>query len=163
MKYARRSFTHNYIEAFSWQEDTRQFLDKVITERPLLNVCSGPNDDFGDCRVDAYVRPVGRGVMADWIALPFKSDSFAAVFADPPWNKLYMKPMSFFCKEALRVAPIAYVMSPWLWVGHHARRSAIWVREFPGVNIPILIVKYERSNKKQCLLQYGEDDISVSA
>ena len=73
-----------------------------------------------------------------------------------------MKQCAMFCKEALRVAPIAYVMSPWLWVNRMARRSQIWVREFPGVNVPILIVRYERKNKDQLALALGEDEYGTA-
>lgn len=138
-----------YVPAFSWHKHIGHFMADIIKEAPLLHVCSGPNSDFGDVRVDRYVHPVAPGVIADWTALPFQQDSFAAVFADPPWNLGYMKACADFCKEALRIAPVAYVMSPWLWVHKAARRSSIWVREFPGVNIPILIVRYERRDMDQ--------------
>jgi hypothetical protein len=134
-----------YVEAFSWHGAIDEFLQTIITETPLLHVCSGPVSDFGDVRLDRYVRPIPPGVIGDWTALPFASDSFAAVFADPPWSMGYMKPCADFCKEALRVAPVAYVMSPWLWCNRNARRSKIWIREFPGVNAPINIVRYERT------------------
>jgi len=134
-----------YVTAFSWHKTIREFLDEVVKETPLLNVCSGPVDDYGDVRVDRYVSPIPPGAIGDWTRLPFASDSFGAVFADPPWNLAYMKPCAQFCKEALRVAPVAYVMSPWLWVNRNAQRTNIWVREFPGVNIPILLVRYERA------------------
>lgn len=133
-----------YVKAFSWGESTERFLQDVVAERPLLHVCSGPVSDLGDVRVDRYVRPIPPGVIADWTALPFGSDTFKAVFADPPWNMAYMKACADFCKEALRVAPVAYVMSPWLWCNKMARRTNIWVREFPGVNVPVNIVRYER-------------------
>jgi hypothetical protein len=134
-----------YVPAFSWRKSIREFLESVVTERPLLNVCSGPVDDFGDMRVDKFVQPIAPGVMADWLSLPFPENSFGAVFSDPPWNLGYMKASADFCKEALRVAPVAYVMSPWLWVNRNARRTNVWVREFPGVNTPILLVRYERA------------------
>jgi hypothetical protein len=110
-------------------------------------VCSGPVSDFGDIRVDRYIHPLPPGVIADWTALPFGNNSFAAVFGDPPWNMAHMKSCADFCKEALRVAPVAYVMSPWLWVKENILRSSIWVREFPGINVPILIVRYERHHR----------------
>lgn len=144
MKHAEKRQVMKYVPAFSWHKSTRAFLAEVITENPVLNVCSGPTDDFGDMRVDKHVKPIPPGVIADWTSLPFAADSFGAVFADPPWNLSQMKSCADFCKEALRVAPVAYVMSPWLWVNRDAKRTAIWVREFPGVNIPILLVRYER-------------------
>jgi hypothetical protein len=136
-----------YVPAWSWHESTEAFLRKIITERPLLHVCSGPTSDFGDMRVDMHCQPVPPGIIADWLELPFANDSYAAVFADPPWDMGYMKPCADFCKEALRIAPVAYVMSPWYWC-HKGVRREIWVRDFPGIHHPILIVRYER--EQQC-------------
>ena len=161
MEHKLSKMSSRYVAAFSWHRHIRIFLDSVITETPLLHVCAGPVSKLGDIRVDRYVHPVPPGVIADWTALPFASDSFGAIFADPPWGMSYMEKCAEFCKEALRVAPIAYVMSPWLWVNRMARRSHIWVREFPGVNVPILIVRYERKNKDQLILALGEDDYNA--
>lgn len=140
-----------YIEAFSWHEDIDAFIRDVINERPLLHVCSGPTSDFGEVRMDRYVIPQLPGVVADWIALPFADDAFEAVFADPPWNIGYMQQCALFCQDALRVAPVVYVMSPWLWVEARADRK-LWVREFPGITQPILLARYERKNRNQLSL-----------
>jgi len=144
MKHAEKRMAGKYVNAFSWHGSIREFIEQIVTEQPILHVCSGPRDDFGDVRVDRYVAPIPPGVIADWTELPFASDSFGAVFADPPWNLAQMKSCADFCKEALRIAPVCYLMAPWLWVNSSAKRSKIWVREFPGVNNPILIVRYER-------------------
>lgn len=133
-----------YVQAFSWHGGIDHFLRTIITETPLLHVCSGPKSDFGDVRCDRYVMPQAPGVMADWIALPFAANSFAAVFADPPWNLGQMKNCANFCEDAIRIAPIIYLMSPWLWVRRGVERTKIWVREMPGINVPILIVRYQR-------------------
>ena len=133
-----------YVEAFSWNDAMEVFLETIITERPMLHVCSGPVSEFGDVRVDRHVIPTQPGVVANWEELPFATNSFSSVFADPPWNIGYMEQCANFCKDALRVAPIVYVMSPWLWVHRSCRRSKIWIREFPGINQPIIIAKYER-------------------
>src|SRR5216683_255279 len=90
-----------YVPAFSWHKSIRLFLDEHVVERPLLNVCSGPYSDYGDMRVDRFVKPIPPGAVADWTALPFPDDSFAAVFADPPWNLSQTKSCADFCKEAL--------------------------------------------------------------
>lgn len=148
MEHAEKRQAGRYVPAFSWHKSIRAFLEEVVTEKPLLNVCSGPVDDFGDMRVDGYVKPIPPGVISDWTSLPFERDSYGAVFADPPWNLSQMKSCADFCKEALRVAPVCYLMSPWLWVNRNAKRTAIWVREFPGVNVPILLVRYERQDKE---------------
>jgi hypothetical protein len=152
MEHKQPRMAGKYVPAFSWHKRIGDFVREIVEEVPLLHVCSGPDSDFGEVRVDRHVLPIPPATMADWTALPFRDDSFAAVFADPPWNMGHMKPCADFCKEALRVAPVAYVMSPWLWVERSARRSKIWVREFPGINVPILIVRYERWNKAQMSL-----------
>ncbi len=148
MEHKLKSMTGRYVPAFSWHRSIEKFLEHVITESPLLHVCSGPHSRFGDVRADRHVMPHAPGVKADWLNLPFRDDSFAAVFGDPPWGLGYMKDCGDFCKEALRVANVAYVMSPWLWVNRAARRTQIWVREFPGINNPILIVRYERKGRQ---------------
>lgn len=144
----KRHSAGRYVEAFSWSNEQEDFLRSVIIEAPLLHVCSGPVSDFGDVRVDRYVTPAGGGVIADWKFLPFCSGSFAAVFADPPWNIGQMQECSQFCDEATRIAPVVYVMAPWLWVKVGVKRGRIWVREFPGVNIPVLLVRYERDQMR---------------
>ncbi len=149
MEHKQPKMSGKYVRAFSWHKHIGNFVREIIKESPLLHVCSGPESDFGDIRVDRFVCPRSPGVIADWTNLPFRDESFAAVFADPPWNIGQMKSCANFCKEALRIAPIAYVMAPWLWIERTARRKEIWVREFPGINIPVLIVKYERKNKDQ--------------
>lgn len=149
MEHRQPKMAGRYVRAFSWHDRIERFLESIVKEKPLLHVCSGPVSDFGDVRVDRHVLPLPPGVIADWTSLPFKDNSFDGVFADPPWNMAYMKHCADFCKEALRVAPVAYVMSPWLWVNSSAKRTDIWVREFPGVNVPILVVRYERVNKDQ--------------
>lgn len=144
-KEPKRKMAGRYVEAFSWHDSIDNFVRSIIAETPLLHVCSGPVSDLGDVKVDRYVTPLSNGVIADWTSLPFAPNSFGAVFADPPWNLGYMKACSEFCVEALRIAPVAYVMSPWLWVSSGAIRSKIWVRDFPGINYPILIVRYTRT------------------
>jgi hypothetical protein len=149
MRHREPKMAGRYVEAFSWHRGIEFFVSEKVTERPLLTVCSGPVSDLGDVRVDRYVAPRPPGVMADWAALPFKHDAFGSVFADPPWNLGQMKTCADFCREALRVAPVLWLMAPWLWVHRDVRRGPIYVREFPGVNVPILIVRYERRNSAQ--------------
>jgi len=132
-----------YIEAFTWTTTIDRFVREIITERPLLNVCSG-RELFGDINVDLY-EP--SDVKADWLKLPFKADTFAAVFADPPWNGGYKKASADFVKEALRIAPIVYVMSPWIYGSKSASLTRVWVRQLPGVNNAIVIARYERTKE----------------
>jgi len=128
-----------YIETFSWTGTIQGFLDSVVTERPLLNVCAG-RTPWGDVTMDRYEPALVRG---DWTVLPFATDSFGAVFADPPWDASYKAPVAIFMREALRVAPVAYLMAPWLYGAAWAHLTATWVRQMPGVNTPILLSRYE--------------------
>jgi hypothetical protein len=87
-------------------------------------------------------------VKADWRDLPFSDDSYGAVFADPPWNSGYKADVALFVREAMRVAPVAYLMAPWLYGGAAAPLSRVWVRQMPGVHAPVLLTRYERPGKQ---------------
>jgi len=128
-----------YVEAFSWTGTIQRFLDEVVTERPLLNVCSG-STPRGDVTMDYYEPADVRG---SWASLPFSGGSFAAVFADPPWNGGYKADVAAFVREALRVAPVAYLMAPWIYGGKIAKLTRCWVRQLPGVNNAVVLTRYE--------------------
>lgn len=136
-----------YVEAFSWTDSIDRFVRWHVTERPLLHVCSG-RSSFGDVTCDLY-EPAD--VNADWRELPFEDDSFGAVFADPPWNSGYKEHVRDFIREAMRVAPVAYLMAPWLYGGQRAPLSRVWVRQLPGVHTPILLSRYERNGVQLAL------------
>jgi hypothetical protein len=129
-----------YVEAFSWGGSVDLFLAVYVTERPVLHVCSG-RSAWGDTTVDLY-EPAD--VRATWTDLPFPDDSYRAVFADPPWNSGYKGDVAAFMREAMRIAPVAYLMAPWLYGGALAPLSRVWVRQMPGVHAPVLLTRYER-------------------
>jgi hypothetical protein len=129
-----------YVEAFSWPNPVELFLDAYIPERPLLHVCSG-RSTWGDATCDLY-EPADMN--ASWTDLPFAEDEFKAVFADPPWNSGYKADVARFIREALRVAPVAYLMAPWLYGGKRAQLTRVWYRHMPGIHTPVLISRYER-------------------
>ena len=77
-RYALRGLLTRYIEAFHWPDYIEDVVSSCVTEAPLLNVCSGESE-FGDVRVDRYhFKTATMKASAD--ALPFRSESFAAVF-----------------------------------------------------------------------------------
>ena len=129
-----------YIEAFSWTDSIDKFVREMVIERPILNVCSG-RVDFGDIKADLY-EP--SDVRTDMVALPFADNSFGCVFCDPPWDASMKRKIASFCAEALRVAPVLYLMSPWHWGSSKRRIEKIWLREYPGITNAILIIKYVR-------------------
>ena|SRR6266571_2983749 len=129
-----------YVPAFTWTKSIDRFLVEKITETPLLNVCSG-RSRWGAITLDRY-EPAD--VRAAWLALPFAANSFAAVFADPPWDAPYKKEVATFIREALRVAPVAYLMAPWIYGAAWAPLTEIWCRQMPGINTPVLLTRYER-------------------
>ena len=132
-----------YREAFSWTDSIDAFVQHVVTERPLLNVCAG-RTTWGDVTLDLY-EPAD--VHGDWTELPFERDAFGAVFADPPWDSGHKVEVATYMREALRVAPVAYLMAPWLYCSAWAKITRVWFREFPGVHAPILLTRYERSRQ----------------
>jgi len=137
-----------YIKAFSWPKDIERFLKESIRERPLLNVCCGESL-FGDVRMDKYndyslFAP--PDVIGDMEELPFENDSFGAVFSDPPWYANYKQKSANFIKDALRVAPVVYLMSPWIYGSSNAKLTDCWVRQHPGINNAIVLARYERAD-----------------
>jgi hypothetical protein len=135
-----------YIQAFSWTGTIQRFLDTAVPERPLLNVCAGKTP-WGDVQTDRY-EP--SDVTSDWTALPFANNSFAAIFADPPRNGGYKAACAQFMREALRVAPVAYLMAPWIYGSKKASLTHTWVRQFPGINNAILLTRYVRKEPPPC-------------
>ena len=130
-----------YIEAFSWSGPMELWLvETYIPERPVLHVCAG-RSDWGDTSVDLY-EPAD--IRADWCSIPVDDDSYGAVFADPPWNSGYKADAANFVKEALRIAPVAYLMSPWLYGGAAAPLTRVWVRQMPGIHAPVIVSRYVR-------------------
>lgn len=132
-----------YREAFTWTRSIDEFVQWHVNEAPLLHVCSGASD-WGDTTMDKY-EPAD--VAGDWTHLPFERDQFGAVFADPPWNSGYKADVALFVREALRVAPVAYLMAPWLYCAAWCDLTRVWYREFPGAHTPILLSRYERSRQ----------------
>lgn len=134
-----------YIEGFSWpdtaQSPIQSFLESIVKEKPLLNVCSG-RSPWGDVKVDKF--ELSADLHQDWTALDFPADSFGAVFADPPWDAAYKRQCSLFIHRALRIAPVLYLMSPWCYGGADAQLTNVWFRQMPGVNSWIAIARYER-------------------
>lgn len=136
-----------YREAFHWTNSIDHFIQWEIKETPLLHVCSG-RSRFGDTTLDLH-EPAD--IQADWTNLPLPDDSYAAVFADPPWDSGHKMEASAFMKEALRIAPIAYLMSPWIYCAEWAPITKLWWREYPGIHNPILLVRYQRPQQLRLL------------
>jgi len=114
-----------------------------IQERPLLHACCN-EDHFGDVNID--IRPE---VKPDYVCdvtkeLPFKNDEFSAAFMDCSWKENWRWDCARAIKQLLRVAPIVYVISPWLYGARTCYPETIEVSWRPGINHPILFVKYIR-------------------
>lgn len=120
-------------------------IEHRITEKPLLHVCCN-RDHFADVNVDVDPE-MNPDVVADVLeGLPFDDDSFAAAFADFPWINAWRFNSAKAIKEMLRVAPIVYTISPWLLGARYCRPESIKVSWRPGINHPILFVKYVRND-----------------
>lgn len=122
-------------------------IEHLIKERPLLHACCA-DDHFADVNID--IRPE---VKPDFVCdvtkkLPFKENEFAAAFADVPWVVSWRWNVARAIKQLLKVAPIVYIISPWLYGAKTCYPETINVSWRPGINHPILFVKYiKRKNK----------------
>ena len=121
-------------------------IEHTISERPLLHIgCN--KDHFGTLNIDADPQHK-PDLVCDFLTdhkLFFRDDEFAACFWDFPWVGNWKQNSSFAIKAMLRVAPVAYVMSPWLYGASWCKPTDIKVSWRPGVNKPILFVRYERN------------------
>jgi len=118
-------------------------IEHQITERPLLH-CFCAEDHFGTVNVDIR-KEVNPDVIADVTKeLPFKDDEFPAAFADLPWIEKFRWDAARAIKQMLRVASIVYIISPWLYGAKTCYPETINVSWRPGINHPILFVKYVR-------------------
>lgn len=77
--------------------------------------------------------------------LPFKTDSFAATFMDPPWGLEAMRGLSRAFHEGIRVAPVLYIYSPIVWGTSKAKMTDAWIRCLAGLNSPVLLARYARN------------------
>lgn len=118
-------------------------IEHTIKENPLLHCCCG-EDRFGTVNVD--IRPeVNPDFVCDVTKeLPFKDDEFAAAFADFPWITAWKWNAARAIKQMLRVAPVVYTICPWLYGAKTCYPEFINVSWRPGINAPILFVKYVR-------------------
>lgn len=126
-------------------------IEYSILERPLLHVCCAEdrwnnNPQGGITRLD--IRPEMKpDIVADITKKvgELKDNSFAACFGDFPWVESWRFNAARAINEMLRIAPIAYTISPWLLGSSKAEITRLEVSQRPGINHPILFVRYERA------------------
>jgi len=121
-------------------------IEYTIPERPLLHACCN-QDHFGDVNID-YDPKMKPDVVADVTKkLPFKEEEFEAGFMDTPWENKWKWNLGKAIKEMLRVCKVVYVICPWVygWRGCKPTRCDYSWR--PGINSPILFIKYEKTEK----------------
>lgn len=119
--------------------------------RPLIHLCCN-NDHFGDFNVDAD-EAVNPDLVADVLAEDFPEQyravatwtRFASAFADTPWVESWRWNIKPLVRNMLKIADAAYVISPWLYGWKGVRPVFVHVSWRPGINHPILFVKYVRT------------------
>lgn len=128
-------------------------IEYTIKETPLLHACCAKNQLCslginGDTRID--IRPeVKPNVVCDITKnIPFPNNSFAAAFADFPWTATWKHEVASAMKELLRVAPIVYTISPWIYGASSCYPEKILVQWMPGVQQALLFTKYIRKEGK---------------
>ncbi len=120
-------------------------IEYGIPERPLLHCCCN-KDTFGDVRLD-FDAENNPDIVADITkTLDLENDSFAAAFADFPWVKSWQGKVKPAIRNMLKLAPVAYVICPWLYGWKGLKIASVHVSWRPGINHPILFVKYVRSD-----------------
>ena len=105
-----------------------------------MNVCSG-RTKWGNIRVDLLEA---ADIRQDWSNLSFPNDSFGAVFADPPWDSQYKPQVKRYMEKAIRIAPIVYLMAPWIYGSSMFELTNVWIRQLPGINPIVAITRYKR-------------------
>ena len=118
-----------------------------IPERPLLHACCN-EDHFGDVNIDIRYEVHPDFVLDVTQELPFTKDRFEAGFMDTPWVNSWKWNLGKAIKEMLKVCKVVYVVCPWLygWKGI-TEPEIVEVSWRPGINHPILFVKYQKSKK----------------
>jgi len=118
-------------------------IEYRIPEKPLLHCCCNV-DKFADMNIDIRTE-VKPDVVADITkGIPFPDNSFQAAFADFPWINKWKWESARAIKQMLRVAPIVYTISPWLYGAKTCYPDKIKISWRPGINAPILFVRYVR-------------------
>ena len=121
-------------------------IEYTIPESPLLHCCCN-EDHFADVNID-----IREEVKPDFVCdvtekLPFENNQFKASFADFPWVNSWRWSSARAIREMLRVSPIVYTISPWLYGAKICKPEFIQVSWRPGINAPILFVKYVRNDE----------------
>jgi len=117
-------------------------IEETIKEKPLLHACCGEHK-FGDVTVD--IDPsMHPDYIADVRSLPFGNNKFAAAFMDCPWTASWKKNVADAMRELLRVAPVVYVLSPWIYGSSSCEITDIYIAYQPGVNQTLSFVRYKR-------------------
>lgn len=125
-------------------------IEYKIPESPLIHVCCN-KDQFGDLRVD--FDPVNNpDLVADVTTDEFVEGCeellpyAGACFADFPWVESWRWKVKPAVRNMLKVAPVAYVIAPWLYGWKGLKLEGVHVSWRPGINHPILFAKYVRSD-----------------
>lgn len=117
-----------------------------ICERPLLHACCNV-DHFGDVNIDYDPNMKPDYVCSVTEKLPFSREQFASGFMDVPWENKWKWNLGKAIKEMLAVCKVVYVISPWLYGWRGCYPESIEVSWRPGINNPILFVKYTKTEK----------------
>jgi len=117
-----------------------------IKEKPLLHACCN-TDHFADVNIDIREEVNPDFIMDVTEPLNFPAESFEAGFMDTPWVNSWKWNLGKAIKNMLAVCKVVYVVCPWLYGWKGCRPESIEVSWRPGINHPILFVKYVKTEK----------------
>lgn len=121
-------------------------IEHSIEESPLLHACCN-KDHFADVNID-YDPAMNPDFVCDVTKpLPFNDEQFKAGVMDTPWENKWKWNLGKAIKEMLRVCEVVYVICPWMYGWRGCKPEMINVSWRPGINQPILFVKYVKTEK----------------
>jgi len=130
--------------------DTKNVLggkrEHQIKEKPLLHACCN-DDHFADVNIDFRPEVNPDHICDVTKKLPFDIEQFEAGFMDVPWVNTWKWNLGKAIKEMLRACKVVYVLCPWLYGWRGCTPTEIEVSWRPGINSPILWVKYVKTQK----------------
>ena len=121
-------------------------IEYLIKERPLLHGCCN-KDKFGTINFDVDPNVNPDVVLDVTKRLPFKQEEFEAGFMDTPWIQDWKWELGKAIKEMLRCCKVVYVICPWLYGWKGCKPEEVHVSWRPGINHPVLFVKYVKTEK----------------
>ncbi len=137
-------------------------IEHTVKERPLLHACCN-TDHFADVNID--IRPeVNPDFVCDVTKpLPFNKEQFKAGVMDTPWIGKWRWQCHKAIREMLKVCEVVYTINPWVYGWRGVTPECLNVSWRPGINHPILFMKYYKTEKFWNEVDKQDENLSLQA